>query len=94
LKKELIETKTQLSTKVYNLETKLNKLENNQQLMYFQISMLQSRDICKSIYHYFAEHLGVMYKVGKEEKPFYDLVNVMEYLKGKNVEKYSEEKKN
>jgi len=35
-----------------------------------------------------------MYKVGKEEKPFYDLVNVMEYLKGKNVEKYSEEKKN
>ena len=100
LKNELNKTKAELSTKVNNLETnvntmktKINKLENNQQLMYYQISLLQSRDISKSIYHYFAEHLGVMYKLGKEEKPFYDLINIMDYLKGKNVEKYSEEEK-
>ena len=62
-KKELSNTKTELSNTKTELTAKIDKLLVNQKLMYHQISMIQSRDISKSIYHFFADYLGVKYPV-------------------------------
>ena len=96
--KELANTKTELTNtnkELANTKTELNikidKLLVIQKLMCYQISMLQSRDISKSIYHYFAEHLGVKYK--NEEKPFNDLINSINSLNNNDNKIYSNEQK-
>ena len=52
-KDDLSATKTELSNTKTELTAKIDKLLVNQKLMYHQISMIQSRDISKSIYHFF-----------------------------------------
>lgn len=67
----------------------MEKLENNQKLLYYQLSMYQSRDIAKNIYNYFWRDL----KIRNDRKPFYDLKNIMAYLNNNNNELYDEQKK-
>ena len=87
---ELDNTKTELSNTKTELTAKIDKLLVNQKLMYHQISMIQSRDISKSIYHFFADYLGVKYeKANKEEKPFYDLIKVIDFLNKNDNTMYS-----
>ena len=80
------ETK-EFSEKIPKLEERVEKLEKNQKLLFYQLSMYQFRDMAKNIYYYFAQHL----KLKNEEKPFYDLKNIMKYLKGNKSEIYSED---
>ena len=87
-KAKLDNTKTELDNTKDELSTRINKLENNQKLMYYQTLMYQTRDIAKSIYYFFSKHL----KISHESKPFFDLKNIMEYL-NKNEGNYSEEDK-
>ena len=87
---ELSNTKKELSNTKTELTAKIDKLLVNQKLMYHQISMIQSRDISKSIYHFFADYLGVKYeKANKEEKPFYDLIKVIDFLNKNDNKIYS-----
>ena len=89
-KDDLSATKTELSNTKTELTAKIDKLLVNQKLMYHQISMIQSRDISKSIYHFFADYLGVKYeKADKEEKPFYDLIKVIDFLNKNDNTMYS-----
>ena len=76
-KAELSQTKKELSETNKKLLTRIENLETNQKLMYYQISMYHSRDISKNIYFYFAEHL----KIKNHDKPFFDLLEIMDYLK-------------
>ena len=87
-KAELDNTKAKLDNTKDELSTRINKLENNQKLMYYQTLMYQARDIAKSIYYFFTKHL----KISHESKPFFDLKNIMEYL-NKNEGNYSKEDK-
>ena len=81
IKTEIVNTKTELANIKKKLNAKIDKLLVNQKLMYHQISMIQSRDISKSVYHFFAQHLGIKYENKKnEEKPFYYLIRVINFL--------------
>ena len=81
MKKDLEETNTELANIKKKLNAKIDKLLVNQKLMYHQISMIQSRDISKSVYHFLAQHLGIKYENKKnEEKPFYYLIRVINFL--------------
>ena len=90
LKQDNIDTKKELEKTKEELLAKIKKLEDNQKLMYYLISMYHSRDMSKSIYFYFAKHLNIK----NHEKPFFDLKEIMEYL-AKNGGKttYSENEK-
>ena len=70
-------------------EERIQNLENNQRLLYYQLSMYQSRDISKSIYYYFCQHLGNE----NSSKAFFDLQRVMtDLLYGFNIS-YNEEQR-
>lgn len=86
---ELNKTKAKLDNTELELSTRINNLENNQTLMFYQISMYQSRDISKSIYFFFTQYLNIK----NEPKPFFDLKNIMQYLKGDDVTKFSQKEK-
>ena len=90
LKQDNIDTKKEVEKTKEELLAKIKKLEDNQKLMYYLISMYHSRDMSKSIYFYFAKHLNIK----NNEKPFFDLKEIMEYL-AKNGGKttYSENEK-
>ena len=90
LKQDNIDTKKEVEKTKEELLAKIKKLEDNQKLMYYLISMYHSRDMSKSIYFYFAKHLNIK----NHEKPFFDLKEIMEYL-AKNGGKttYSENEK-
>ena len=77
IKEELSKTKEEHADTTKKLLTRIEKLEKNQKLMYYQISMYHSRDISKNIYYYFAKHLNIP----NHHKPFFDLVDIMEYIK-------------
>ena len=86
---KLVDLVFSLEKKLENHSERIEKLENNQKLMYYQISMYQSRDISKSIYYYFVKHLNIP----NAEKPFFDLKEIMEYLNKSDDGKYSQEDK-
>ena len=75
--------------KLVQHEERIQNLENNQRLLYYQLSMYQSRDISKSIYYYFCQHLGNE----NSSKAFFDLQRVMtDLLYGFNIS-YNEEQR-
>ena len=76
-KQELSQTKQEHADTTKKLLERIERLEKNQKLMYYQISMYHSRDISKNIYYYFAKHLNIP----NHQKPFHDLVDIMDYLK-------------
>ena len=89
-KEELSKLKTEIANTKKLLLGKIENLEKSQKLMYYQISMYHSRDISKNIYFYFAKHL----KIKNHEKPFFDLLEIMENLKKDgNTKDYSDEDK-
>lgn len=92
MNQKLSKVKEEHAYSTKKLLEKIGKLERNQKLMYYQISMYHSRDIAKNIYYFFVKHL----KIKNHDKPFYDLLEIMEYLKkdGKATNYIDEEKKN
>ena len=89
-KEELSKLKTEIANTKKLLLGKIENLEKSQKLMYYQISMYHSRDISKNIYFYFAKHL----KIKNHDKPFFDLLEIMENLKKNgNTKDYSDEDK-
>lgn len=75
--------------KLFQHEQRILSLENNQKLLFYQLSIYQSRDMTKNLYFYFCQHL----KIPNESKSFFDLKNIMKYLKNDNTQLYTSEQK-
>ena len=83
LKEDLDSTKQ----KLFQHEQRIKNLEENQKLLFYQLSMYQARDISKNIYYYFCKYL----KNSNGEKPFSDLLTIMDYFNKGGDEKYTPE---
>ena len=76
--------------KLFQHEQRIKNLEENQKLLFYQLSMYQARDISKNIYYYFCKYL---YK-SNGEKPFSDLLTIMDYFnKGGDIRYTPEQQK-
>ena len=73
--------------KLFQHEQRIKNLEENQKLLFYQLSMYQARDISKNIYYYFCKYL----KKSNGEKPFSDLLTIMDYFNKGGDEKYTPE---
>ena len=62
--------------KLFQHEQRIKNLEENEKLLFYQLSMYQARDISKNIYYYFCKYL---YK-SNGEKPFSDLLTIIDYF--------------
>ena len=76
-----------LQAKLFQHELRIKNLEENQKLLFYQLSMYQARDISKNIYYYFCKYL----KNSNGEKPFSDLLTIMDYFNKGGDEKYTPE---
>ena len=76
-----------LQAKLFQHELRIKNLEENQKLLFYQLSMYQARDISKNIYYYFCKYL----KKSNGEKPFSDLLTIMDYFNKGGDEKYTPE---
>ena len=76
-----------LQAKLFQHELRIKNLEENQKLLFYQLSMYQARDISKNIYYYFCKYL----KKSNGEKPFLDLLTIMDYFNKGGDEKYTPE---
>ena len=73
--------------KLFQHEQRIKNLEENQKLLFYQLSMYQARYISKNIYYYFCKYL----KKSNGEKPFSDLLTIMDYFNKGGDEKYTPE---
>ena len=79
-----------LQAKLFQHELRIKNLEENQKLLFYQLSMYQARDISKNIYYYFCKYL----KKSNGEKPFSDLLTIMDYFnKGGDIRYTPEQQK-
>ena len=78
---------SEANNKISQHEQRIKNLENNQKLLFYQLSMYQARDISKNIYYYFCKYL--YNKNG--QKPFSDLLTIMDYFNKGGDEKYTPE---
>ena len=76
-----------LQAKLFQHELRIKNLEENQKLLFYQLSMYQARDISKNIYYYFCKYL----KNSNGEKPFSDLLTIMDYFNKGGDGKYTPE---
>jgi len=76
-----------LQAKLFQHELRIKNLEENQKLIFYQLSMYQARDISKNICYYFCKYL----KKPNGEKPFSDLLTIMDYFNKGGDEKYTPE---
>ena len=79
-----------LQAKLFQHDLRIKNLEENQKLLFYQLSMYQARDISKNIYYYFCKYL----KKSNGEKPFSDLLTIMDYFnKGGDIRYTPEQQK-